>query len=151
MIRRPPRSTRVRSSAASDVYKRPPYPTALVDWVPEPKSVAALMFCQAVIAFRPGVRIPRQNARFYSWPPRLDGGGQAVRLGRVGRSGALVEAVEAGPDDVAFGVRTRQTKQATKLLLDRIGLKNHHPGVTGVDQRIPHLRKGFRTQTLVPS
>ena len=122
---------------------RPPYPTALVDWVPEPKSVAALVFCQAVIAFRPGVRILRQNARFYSWPPRLDGGGQAVRLGRVSRGGALVEAVEAGPDDVAFGVRTRQTKEAAKLLFDCVRRKDLHPGVTCVDQRIPHLRKGF--------
>jgi hypothetical protein len=50
---------------------------------------------------------------------------------------------------LAFGVRTRQTKQAAKLLLDRIGLKNQHPSVTGVDQRIPHPRKGFRPQPLV--
>src|SRR5665811_1601052 len=34
---------------------RPPYPTALVDRVAEPKSVAALVFCQTVIAFRPGI------------------------------------------------------------------------------------------------
>ena len=29
------------------------YPAALVDWVPEAKSVAARVFCQAVVAFRP--------------------------------------------------------------------------------------------------
>ena len=34
---------------------RPLYPTALVDRVAEPKSVAALVFCQTVIAFRPGI------------------------------------------------------------------------------------------------
>src|SRR5665811_2317342 len=33
MIRRPPRSTRVRSSAASDVYKRQPY-IPFTSWVP---------------------------------------------------------------------------------------------------------------------
>jgi len=90
----------------------PPYPAALVDRVTEPKSVTALVFCQAVIAFRPGVRIPRQDARFDGRPPGLDGGGKAVRLGCVGRGGLLIETVQAGPDDVAFGVRAGQAEQA---------------------------------------
>jgi hypothetical protein len=38
----------------------------------------------------------------------------------------------------------RQRKEAAKLLLDRVALKNPHPGVAGVDQRVPHLGKGFR-------
>ena len=95
----------------------PPYPSALVDRVAEAKSVAALVFCQAVVALRPGVRISRQDARFDGRPPRLDGGGQAVHLGRVGRGGLLVEAVQVGPDDVAFGVCAGQAEQAAQLLL----------------------------------
>src|SRR5450759_5743527 len=120
-----------------------PYPSSLVDWVAEPKGVAALVFCQTVIALRPGVRIPSQEARLDRWPPRLDGGGQAVRLGCVSGGGLLVEAVQAGPDDVAFGVRAGQRKDAAKLLLDHVGLKDLHPGVAGVDQRVPHPGKGF--------
>ena len=95
----------------------PPYATALVDRVPEPKSVAALVFCQSVVALRSGVRIPGQNARFNGRPPGLDGGGQTVHLGCVGRGGLLVETVQVGPDDMALGVRAGETKQAAKLLL----------------------------------
>jgi len=35
---------------------------------------------------------------------------------------------------MAFGVGPGQRKQAAELLLDRIGLKDLHPGVAGVDQ-----------------
>jgi hypothetical protein len=78
------------------------------------------MFCQSVVALRPGVRIPGQEARFDSRPPRLDGGGQAVRLGCLSRGGLLIETIQAGPDDVAFGVGTGQRKDTSKLLLDGI-------------------------------
>ena len=88
-------------------------------------------------------------ARFYSRPPRLDGGGQAVHLGCVSRGGLLVETVQAGPDDMALRVRTGQRKDAAKLLLDDVSLQNLHPGVAGVDQRVPHLRKGFGAQPFV--
>ena len=56
----------------------------------------------------------------------------AVRLGCVSRGGLLVETVQAGPYDVAFGVRTGQRKDAAKLLLDDVSLQNLHPGVAGV-------------------
>jgi len=76
----------------------------LVDGVAEPKSVTTLVSCQAVVALRPGVGVPGEDACFDGWPPRFDGGGQAVRLGCVGRGGVLVEAVESAPDDVALRV-----------------------------------------------
>jgi hypothetical protein len=53
----------------------PPYPSPLVDWVTEPKSVATLVFGETVVALGAGVRVTGQDACFDGGPPRLNGGG----------------------------------------------------------------------------
>jgi hypothetical protein len=90
---------------------------SLVDRVAEPECVASLVFGQAVVALGSRVGVARQDACFDGRPPGLDGGGQAVCLGCVGRGCVLVEAVQAGPDDVAFGVGPGQGEQGAESSL----------------------------------
>jgi len=47
---------------------------------------------------------------------------------------AAGEAVEAGPDDVAFGEGPGQGEQGAEFVFDRVGLQDLHVGVAGVDQ-----------------
>jgi len=106
-------------------------------------------FGQPVVALGSGVGVPGGDARFDRRPPGLDGGGQAVCFGRVGRSRMLVEAVQPSPDDVAPGGGPGQGEQRPQVFFDRVRLQDLHPGITGVDQRVPHPRKGFRAQPLM--
>jgi len=95
----------------------PPYPSSLVDWVAEPEGVASLVFGQAVVALGSGVGVPGGDGCLDRWPPGIDGGGQAVCLGRVGGCRLLVEALEAGPDEVALRIGAGQVEQGAELFL----------------------------------
>src|SRR5665811_872254 len=62
MIRRPPRSTRVRSSAASDVYKRQPFAT---DWIA--KNVNGYLYTAAIPA-EAGLKVEMQEYGYATTP-----------------------------------------------------------------------------------
>ena len=82
----------------------PPYPSSLVDRVAEPEGVASLVFGQAVVALRSGIGVPGDDGGLDRGPPCLDGGVQAVGLGCVVGCRLLVEALVAGPDQVALRI-----------------------------------------------
>ena len=88
------------ASNPPDRSGQPKTPKATVLCVTDvPLELRACPGCRDLGCFtlRPGVRIPGQEARFDGWLPRLDGGGQAVRLGRVSRGGALIETIQPLP------------------------------------------------------
>jgi hypothetical protein len=69
----------------------------LVDGVAEPESVTSLVFYGTVVAFEFGLGV-FCDTRFDYWLPGLNGGGEVVSLGPVGRSYKLVKAIQTGVD-----------------------------------------------------
>src|SRR5450756_3114039 len=88
MIRRPPRSTQSRSSAASDVYKRQvliPHPRYTIDYAPLSASYAGALMCSGLTAY---AALKRLRTRAAGAPLLL------VGLGGVGLMGlALARAL----------------------------------------------------------
>src|SRR5665811_2355677 len=120
MIRRPPRSTRVRSSAASDVYKR----QALMGASGSGKS--SLLHCLAGIIRPEAGEVFLEGDRLDQLPEGSRSARRLRRMGVVFQFGDLVPELTLVENVMLplqlIGQRKRQARQAAIEMLDLLGI-----------------------------
>ena len=103
--------------------------------------VASCVLREAVVALGSGVGVAGDQPGLDRGPPRLDGRGEPVHLGAVGRGSEVEEPPQPMGDrrpvrDRRAGGR-RQGEQVPQRLLDGVGVEDLDAEVAGVDQPVP--------------